>query len=105
MGKFTVDSYAYVPSGTPYIMQRVKGKKKPYGAVAGGNGTFVMPGSPPQINLRLNPGGILNIYPLVKRETSQLRVTKQYAEMVCETLKGKEFDSIEDLNEAIIRNL
>ena len=105
MGKFTVDSYGYVPAGPAYIKQRVKGHRKPYGAVAGGNGSFVMPGPPPKINLNLSSGGRVDIYPLVKRETCRSRVTKNYAEDICEALQGREYESIDELNAEVLKQL
>ena len=105
MGKFTVDSYGYVPAGPVYIKQRVKGHRKPYGAVAGGNGSFVMPGPPPQINLNLSSGGKVDIYPLVKHETSHSRVTQNYAEGICEALLDREFESMDELRAEILKQL
>ena len=105
MGAFTVDSFGYVPAGSAYIKQRVKRHKKPYGAVAGGNGSFVMPGPPPQINLNLSSGGKVDIYPLVKHETCRSRVTQSYAEGICEALKGKEYESIDELRAEVLKHL
>ena len=105
MVAFKVVSAEYVPAEQAYLEQGVKGHRRPYGAVAGDNGSFVMAGAPPQIRLILSTGQTVDIYPLVKGKTTKTRVTEKYATQVCKAIIGKEFESDRDLAAKVLENL
>lgn len=103
MGKdnFEVLAMCYVSSGEATLLQGVKGNRTPRGAVAGSNGSFVMPGSRPEINLMCSDGETRDIYSCVKGCTERSRVTETYAKQISAGLENQTFTSDSDLAEAV----
>ena len=100
-------NYRYVQATPATLKQGVKNHRTPRGAVAGGNGSFIMPGNPPQINLLYTEDGTksyTNIYPFVKAQSSR-RVTAKYADEILAPLIGKEYPSWESVRDDIFSKL
>ena len=104
MDGFKVTGHAYVPAGDATLKQGVKGNRTPHGAVAGGYGTFVMRGTPPQILLQFDLGKGTDIYYAVKNQADR-KVTEKFAHQICSAVDGKQFDSEQELMEAIAKRI
>lgn len=101
----SVESFLYETSGAPYIKQGVRNNRVPKDAVAGGNGTFVMKGTPPKafFYFKQNDSGPMrkDFYPII-RGNSTRRVTEKYCVEIFDRVSKRDYDSLRDLQEAII---
>ena len=91
----TVKAYRYV-NGTPGTMkQGVKGNHTPHGAVAGGNGSFIIRGESPKVIIGvLDKNGNsheINIYYDIKG-ASDHRMSKKYAMDICSHMMNQEIE-------------
>lgn len=109
MGTYTVECYKYIPSGPATLKQGVKGMKTPKGAVAGGYGTFVMRGDPPQVNVYFDGGKqFVDVYPFIKENIGAAgcsRVTKKLCAQICEPMIGMQFEQPEELAAPILHEM
>ena len=74
----SLTGFRYEESNGAYVKNKVKGGKTPYGAVAGGNGTFIMAGDPPQVIFGIKIDSkktFKDMYSIIKHNSSR-RITK-----------------------------
>lgn len=101
-----VNGFKYEKSTSAYLKQGIKNNRTPYGAVGGGNGSFIMPGDPPKVIFTVEENEKeynINFYSTVKRYSSK-RVTEKYCRDIYEKVCNKSYDTLEDLNNEIISN-
>lgn len=94
-----VIDYDYIPSTPSYVKQGVKGGRTPKGSVSGSNGSFVMAGNPPQMIIEIafsdDSSEYVNIYSLIKYNTTRDKVTKKYCKDIFNEIANIEIDITE----------
>lgn len=89
-----ITSYTYKNSTKNYTLQRVKNNRRPKGAISGGNGSFRMAGSPPEVIVTVDvsnhPSQEINVYNMIKSCSSRSRLSKKYCEDICRDFTGNE---------------
>lgn len=103
----TVTSFQYVGSTQGKVIRGVKNNRTPSKAISGGNGSFLVGGTNPEINLNITEEEdeyTVDYYPFFK-ENSEKRISKQYVTSVICKVIGKEYQNEAELDSAIIANM
>lgn len=101
-----VNGFKYEKSSPAYLKQGIKNNRTPYGAVGGGNGSFIMPGDPPKAIFTVEENekeSNIDFYATVKRNSSR-RVTEKYCRELFERVSKKSYETLDELNTEIISN-
>lgn len=101
-----VKNFRYKKSGDTYIQQGLKKYQVPKRAIGGGNGTFVISGEPPKAMFQIEDQETtnnVNFYPIIKQNSSR-RITEKYCQKIYDNIKNQKYDSLEELQDAIIAN-
>ena len=103
--KATIDGFGYEKSTPAHMKQGVKGNYTPKGAVAGGNGTFIMAGDPPKVMVDCtNENGeqfSVDMYGVIKMNSDR-RVTEKYVNGLLDDAVGSEFEMGKDPRTGIL---
>lgn len=101
-----VNGFKYEKSTGAYLKQGIKNNRTPYGAVGGGNGSFIMPGNPPKAIFTVEENekeSNIDFYATVKRNSGR-RVTEKYCRDIYEKVCDKSYETLDELNTEIISN-
>lgn len=108
MGEFKVEGFEYIPSSPATLKQGVKGNRIPQNAVAGDNGSFIIAGEPPKAVFYCDSGLSVNCYDVMRQNiyaVGRSRVTKKYAEKICNPIVGMEFEDPKGLIKEVLHNM
>lgn len=101
-----VIGFKYEKSSPAYLRQGIKNNRTPYGAVGGGNGSFIMLGEPPKAIFTVEENekkSNIDFYATIKRSSSR-RVTEKYCRELFEMVSKKSYETLDELITEIISN-